>query len=91
MRYWILRIVKRLLNRDFVILKINNEDTKRLGNNNHLVEVLGDNIKMIIKIYNIIINGVKIKDFEIINKSYAIEYIKAYNTDLKTLHKIDIK
>lgn len=83
MGYRILRTVKRLLSGDFAILTVNNEEVENLRNNSHWAGVLGGNARVITRTYSIMINGVRMKDFEMTNKDYAIEHIKACNTDIE--------
>ncbi len=54
-------------------------------------EVLGGNARVITRTYGIMINGVKVEDFDITHKDRAIENIKASNTDIECLQEMYIK
>lgn len=86
-----LKEIKRLFNEDFVVLTINNKELKKLRSNTKQVGALESNTKVVIQTYGIMINGVKIADFDMTNKDQAIKYIKVLNTDIKGLKGIDIK
>lgn len=46
---------------------------------------------MVTRTYGIIINGVRVADFDKSNRDRAIEHIKASNTDIEDLQGMDIK
>ncbi len=73
--------VKRLPSRDFLVLTVNNEEA----------EVLRGGARVPTRTYGIMINGVKVEHFDMTNTDYAIENIKASNTDIKGLQKMNIK
>lgn len=91
MGYRTLRAVKRLPSGDFAVLTINNEEAEKLRNNSHWAGALGGNARVVTRTCGIMINGVRVKDFEMTNKDRAIEHIKVSNTDIEALHGMDIK
>lgn len=86
-----LRAVKRLPSRDFAVLTVNNEEAEKLRSNTRWAEALGSNARLVTRIYGIMINGVRVKDFDMTNKDCVIKHIKASNTDIKGLQGMDIK
>lgn len=86
-----LRAVKRLPSGDFAVLTVNNEEAEKLRSNTRWAEALGGNARVVTRIYSIMINRVRVKDFDMTNKDRAIKHIKASNTDIKGLQGMDIK
>lgn len=86
MGYRTLRAVKRLPSGDFAVSTVNNKEAEKLQNNTRWAEALGGNARVVTRTYGIMINGVKVKDFDMTNKDCAIEHIKASNTDIEGLH-----
>ncbi len=86
-----LRAIKRQPSGDFVVLTVNNEEAEKLRSNTHWAEVLGGNARVVTRTYGIMINGVKVEDFDMTDKNCAIKYIKASNTDIEGLQGMDIK
>ena len=86
-----LRAIKRLPSADFAVLTVNNEEAEKLRSNTRWAEVLGGNARVVTRTYGIMINGVKVEDFDMTNKDRAIEHIKASNTDIEGLQGMDIK
>lgn len=48
MGYCILRVVKRFLSSNVIIMTVNNKEVKKLYNNTHLVNKVEDNIRIVI-------------------------------------------
>lgn len=78
--YRALRAIKRLSSRDFVVLTINNKEAEKLRSNAQWAGALGSNTRVITRTYGIMINSVRVADFDMTNKDRAIEHIKASNT-----------
>lgn len=53
--------------------------------------VLGSDAQIVTRTNGIMINGVRISDFDIEEKEKMIQYIKKSNKDIERLQKIDIK
>ncbi len=78
-----LRAIKRLLSRDFAVLTINNKEAEKLRSNIQWAGALGSNARVVTQTYGIMINGVRVADFDMTNKDRVIEHIKASNTDIE--------
>lgn len=87
----ILRIIKKLLSKDFAVLTINNKEAKKLQSNTQQAKALESNVRVITWTYEIMINGVRVADFNMTNENQAMEYIKVSNIDIKGLQGINIK
>lgn len=55
------------------------------------MEALENNAKLVIKIYKIMINSIKVIDFDKSNRIQFIKYIKVLNTKVQDLQMINIK
>ncbi len=86
-----LRAIKRLPSEDFAVLTINNKEAKKLRSNTQWAETLGSNTRVVTWTYGIMINFVRVADFDMTNKDRVIEHIKASNTDIEGLKGMDIK
>lgn len=86
-----LRAIKRLPSGDFAVLTINNKEAEKLRSNTQWAGALGSNERVVTRTCGIMINGVRVADFDIINKDQAIEHIKASNTDIEGLQGMNIK
>lgn len=80
-----LRAIKRLPSGDFAVLTINNPEAEKLRSNTQWAGALRSNARVVTRIYGIMINGVRVVDFDMTHKDWAIEYIKASNIDIKGL------
>lgn len=47
--------------------------------------MLKNNLKVVTNIYGIMINGIRVTDFNIFNRNWVIKHIKASNIDIKYL------
>lgn len=86
-----LRAIKRLSCKDFTVSTVNIKKAEKLRSNTQWSKAIGSNVKIVTKTYEIMINGIRIVDFNISNRDCVIEYIKASNTDIKDLQEMDIK
>lgn len=86
-----IRAVKRLPSGDIAVLTINNDATDKLRSDNRWTSVLGNDARMVTRTYGIMINGVRITDFDIGEKEKMIHHIKESNKDIKRLQGMDIK
>ncbi len=86
-----LRAIKRLPSGDFAVLTINNEEAEKLQSNTQWAGALESNARMVTRTYGIMINGVRVANFDMTNKDRAIEHIKASNTEIEGLQGMDIK
>ncbi len=86
-----LRAIKELPSADFTVLTVNNKEAEKLRSNTRWAEVLGGNERVVTRTYGIMINGVKVEDFDMTNKDRPIKNIKASNKDIEGLQGMDIK
>ncbi len=91
MGHYTLKAVKRLPSEDFAVLTVNNKGAEKLRSDTRWTEVLQGNARVVTRTYGIMINAVKVEDFDMTNKDRAIEHIKASNTDIEGLQWMDIK
>lgn len=66
--YCALRVIKRLPSGDFAVLTINNKEGEKLWSNTQWAGVLGSNARVVTRTYGIMINGVRVVDFDMTNK-----------------------
>ncbi|MCJ1349462.1 hypothetical protein MMC31_007702, partial [Peltigera leucophlebia] len=59
-----IRAVKRLPSGDIAVLTINNDATDKLRSDNRWTSVLGNDARMVTRTYGIMINGVRVFDFD---------------------------
>lgn len=85
------RAIKGLPSGDLAILTISNGEAEILRKESVWTEVLGRNARIVTKTYGIMINGVRIADFNMANKDKAIEHIKSSNADIQALKWMEIK
>ena len=86
-----IRAVKCLPSGDIAVLTINNDATDKSRSNNRWASVLRNDVRVITCTYDIMINGVRVSDFDIGEKEKIIQYIKESNKDIKRLQRMDIK
>lgn len=86
-----LRAIKRLPSGDFAVSTVNNKEAEKLRSNTQWAKALRSNARVVTRIYEIMINGVRVANFDMSNRDQAIEHIKASNTDIEDLQGIDIK
>lgn len=89
--YHRIRAVKRLSSGDIAVLTINNNATKKLRNNNRWTSVLGNDAWMVTRTYDIMINGVRVSEFDMGEKEKMIQDIKETNKDIEKFQGIDIR
>ncbi len=63
-----LRAIKRLPSGDFAVLTINNEEVEKLQSNIQWAGALESNARVVTQTYGIMINGVRVADFDMTNK-----------------------
>lgn len=86
-----IRAVKRLPSGDIAVLTINNDATDKLRSDNRWASVLGNNARVVTRTYGIMINGVRVSDFDMGEKEKIIQHIKESNKDIERLQGMDIK
>ena len=87
----LIRAVKRLPSGDIAVLTINNDATDKLRSDNRWASVLGNNARVVTRTYGIMINGVRVSDFDMGEKEKIIQHIKESNKDIERLQGMDIK
>lgn len=75
-KYHSIKALKQLSNNDIAVFTININETKKLLNNNRLTLVLESDVRMITRIYGIMINRLGVLEFDIGEKEKIIWYIK---------------
>lgn len=86
-----IRAVKRLPSGDIAVLTVNNDTTDKLRSDNRWTSVLENDARMVTRTYGIMINGVRVTDFDMRKKEKMIHHIKESNKDIERLQRMDIK
>ena len=89
--YHPIRAVKRLPSGDIAVLTTNNDETKKLRNDDRWTSVLGSDARMVTRTYGIMINEVRVSEFDMGEKEKMIQHIKESNKDIERLQGMDIK
>ncbi len=83
--------VKQLPSGDIAVLTVNKDATDKLCSDNRWISVMRNNARMVTRTYGIMINGVRVTDFDMGEKEKMIHHIKESNKDIKRLQGMDIK